>query len=526
VEPTLDLACTADSHCLNAYDVQYWDGTSWNTVPNGSITGNDKVWRKITFPALTTGKIKIVVKQVQNVSWSRGSMIAEIEAYSTDATPVNVALAANGGTTFAYSRSNSQNLTSYLNDDNRKGEANKFWQDNSPNDYSNDWAQIEFSSEKSINEIHVFTSQNNWNAVEPNESMTTTDGIKDFDVQYWNNTQWVTVPGGSITGNNKVWRKITFPALTTGKIRVVVKATNSSSGGYSRIAEIAAYSTTSNNTQRFDAWGNRIATSGNQIPQYGYTGREADETGLIYYRARYYDPTIGRFTQRDPIGLQGGINPYAYVNGNPINWVDPLGLAVSLNLFPRNEDIYNRAEKMNPIPGVFTVGVHSNPVRWDRPNGRSDDASIAAGTLAQQIRDAGWKEGTPIMILGCYSGASPANGSNAAYAQKFADYQPLAQQVSNILQTPVAGATAYAWYQNDGSLPAVAPDKKGVDWSRYGDDPNYHIQPDYNKQEGYAWYAPNKSLPQSLQTTTGNWDPGAPYASGGQNAGSSLSRSK
>ncbi|MFA7062409.1 MAG: RHS repeat-associated core domain-containing protein, partial [Pedobacter sp.] len=78
-------------------------------------------------------------------------------------------------------------------------------------------------------------------------------------------------------------------------------------------------------TQRFDVWGNKLASTGT-IPVYGYTGREPDETGLVYYRARYYDPAIGRFTQRDPIGLKGGINQYAYVNGNPVNFVDPTGL--------------------------------------------------------------------------------------------------------------------------------------------------------------------------------------------------------
>jgi RHS repeat-associated protein len=78
-------------------------------------------------------------------------------------------------------------------------------------------------------------------------------------------------------------------------------------------------------TQRFDAWGNQLASTGT-VPQYGYTGREPDETGLVYYRARYYDPTIGRFIQRDPIGLKGGINRYAYGANNPVRFTDPSGL--------------------------------------------------------------------------------------------------------------------------------------------------------------------------------------------------------
>ena len=72
-----------------------------------------------------------------------------------------------------------------------------------------------------------------------------------------------------------------------------------------------------NNERQESAIGNRFM----------YTGREYDsETGLYYYRARYYDPTLGRFLQRDPIGYGDGMNLYAYVGNNPMNWIDPLGL--------------------------------------------------------------------------------------------------------------------------------------------------------------------------------------------------------
>ena len=57
-----------------------------------------------------------------------------------------------------------------------------------------------------------------------------------------------------------------------------------------------------------------------------YTGRDDDNTGLLYYRARYYDPVLKRFITEDPIGLlSGGANLYAYVNGNPVQYADPTG---------------------------------------------------------------------------------------------------------------------------------------------------------------------------------------------------------
>ena len=76
----------------------------------------------------------------------------------------------------------------------------------------------------------------------------------------------------------------------------------------------------------YDSFGN-FKRQGNKVKNsFTYTGREFDkETGLYYYRNRYYDPTIGRFITQDPMGMVDGPNPYTYVGNNPVNFIDPWG---------------------------------------------------------------------------------------------------------------------------------------------------------------------------------------------------------
>ena len=87
-----------------------------------------------------------------------------------------------------------------------------------------------------------------------------------------------------------------------------------------------------NVTDRFEysAYGTLTYRSGNTDTPFLFNGRygvQTDPNGLLYMRARYYNPYICRFINPDPIGFSGGLNWYAYADGNPVNYLDPFGLA-------------------------------------------------------------------------------------------------------------------------------------------------------------------------------------------------------
>jgi RHS repeat-associated protein len=76
----------------------------------------------------------------------------------------------------------------------------------------------------------------------------------------------------------------------------------------------------------YEPFGNTFVTSGSSANSYEYTGRENDGTGLYFYRARYYDPQLGRFISEDPVEFRGGdANLYGYVWNSPLSFIDSFG---------------------------------------------------------------------------------------------------------------------------------------------------------------------------------------------------------
>ncbi|MHB8173923.1 MAG: RHS repeat domain-containing protein, partial [Nitrospirota bacterium] len=146
-------------------------------------------------------------------------------------------------------------------------------------------------------------------------------------------------------------------------------------------------------TYEYDSFGNITNQTGNIENPFTYTGREYDaETGLYYYRARYYDARAGRFINEDPIGFWGGINLYGYVVNRPLNYIDPFGLdkcSDRLGAAGIIESLYSGASSGNIALGVIS-------------------STLTLATLDNGLLDPGWN------LIFTIGGAGVALAANTA----------------------------------------------------------------------------------------------------------------
>ena len=116
--------------------------------------------------------------------------------------------------------------------------------------------------------------------------------------------------------------------------------------------------------QGYTAFGSTVNATGSSNNTLKFTGRDQDmETGLYYYRARYYDSLTGRFLSEDPI--RSGINWYTYANNNPINYNDPFGLQPP----PINPGYAVIQQNVNIATGIYNPFTFQSYVKdggiWD-----------------------------------------------------------------------------------------------------------------------------------------------------------------
>ncbi len=147
-------------------------------------------------------------------------------------------------------------------------------------------------------------------------------------------------------------------------------------------------------TYTYDAWGNVIGRTGGTLLQHLYRGEQRDDAARLYYlRARWMDPAVGRFTQmdayagadRDPQSL----HKYLYVNSDPVNRIDPTGLA-SLPETIGGLNVQGVLNTMGRVIGAgagILIGTRMNNIVQSRAAARTCAAKYAAAPMSWSSGD-------------------------------------------------------------------------------------------------------------------------------------------
>jgi RHS repeat-associated protein len=192
------------------------------------------------------------------------------------------------------------------------------------------------------------------------------------------------------------------------------------------VVAVADSAGTSLAINRYDEYGIPAATN---IGRFAYTGQIViPELGMYHYKARVYDPTLGRFLQTDPVGYEADLNLYAYVGNDSVNRGDPSGL-FDKSFFDPAADIDREILAFlgdKHVPGAFFVGSHGTnmgPLRSPVLDGKHDwnDWDLVKNNEIL----AGYPKGSgvPIILYSCFTastGSSSESLSRAAGAVVYA----------------------------------------------------------------------------------------------------------
>ncbi len=109
---------------------------------------------------------------------------------------------------------------------------------------------------------------------------------------------------------------------------------------------------------RYDPFGMVIKDTNPGFQPFGFAGGLYDrDTGLVRFGYRDYDPEVGRWTSKDPISFAGGdANLYAYVGCDPVNYIDPSGLKVSICFFTLHASVKIEGETSSEYDGLWSFG--------------------------------------------------------------------------------------------------------------------------------------------------------------------------
>jgi RHS repeat-associated protein len=157
----------------------------------------------------------------------------------------------------------------------------------------------------------------------------------------------------------------------------------------------------------YEAYGNIVASSGNSDNNRLANTKERSFTlGLDNHGFRYYDPEIGRYITRDPIGYADGLNVYLYVHNNPINHIDPLGLDMldaASNFFAAFADTVTLGLTRKSREGYgtnATVDVDTAAYAYGEFGGSTIDAAITVtgfGGAAKVVVTKGVQQGGKVL---------------------------------------------------------------------------------------------------------------------------------